>query len=54
MRLWRSERIAAALELLIGAELECKTTGQPAEILCGRVLMRIAAMVSRPPVARSA
>lgn len=52
--LWRSKRIAAALELLMTAELECKTTGQPADILCGRVLMRIAAMVSRPPVARSA
>ncbi len=54
MRLWRGDRIAAALELLMGAELECKSTGQPAEILCARVLMRIAAMVSRPPLARSA
>ena len=54
MKVWRSERIAAALELLIGAEMECKTTGQPAEMLCGRVLMRIAAMVRHPLVRRSA
>lgn len=54
MRLWRGARIAAALELLIAAELDCKSTGQPAETLCGRVLMRIAALVNRPPMARSA
>ena len=54
MRSWRGPRMAAALELLIAAEVECKTTGQPAQLLCGRVLMRIAAMVSRPPLARSA
>ena len=53
MRLWRAPRIAAALDLLIGAEVECKSTGQPAELLCGRVLMRIAAMVNRPPVSRA-
>jgi DNA polymerase-3 subunit delta len=54
MRSWRSQRIGAALELLMAAEMECKTTGQPAQMLCGRVLMRIAAMVNRPPMARSA
>jgi DNA polymerase-3 subunit delta len=54
MRAWRGQRIAAALEVLIDAEVECKTTGQPAELLCGRALMRLAAMVSRPPMTRSA
>ncbi len=54
MRLWRGARVTAALDLLIGAELECKTTGQPAQLLCGRALMRIAAMVSRPPGSRTA
>jgi DNA polymerase-3 subunit delta len=54
LSLWRSDRIAAALELLMGAELECKSTGQPGEVLCARALMRIAAMVKRPPMARSA
>ena len=42
---WPTERLAAALRLLVGAEIECKTTGLPADIMCGHALMRIAAAV---------
>ena len=39
---WPTDRLAAALRLLIGAEIECKTTGLPADIMCAHALMRIA------------
>ncbi|WP_142849192.1 DNA polymerase III subunit delta [Telmatospirillum sp. J64-1] len=39
---WPAERLSTALGLLLNAEMECKTTGLPAEALCGRVLMQIA------------
>lgn len=42
LRHWNTERIARALDILIEAERDCKTTGMPAEALCGRALMRIA------------
>jgi DNA polymerase-3 subunit delta len=42
MALWPAERLATALDLVIAAELECKTTGLPAEAVAARALMRIA------------
>ncbi len=42
MRRWPQARLAAAMELICEAELSCKTTGLPAEALCGRALMRLA------------
>ena len=39
---WRRERVAWALVELAEAELACKTTGAPADLLCSRALMRIA------------
>ncbi|MBT4488179.1 MAG: DNA polymerase III subunit delta, partial [Rhodospirillaceae bacterium] len=33
---------AQALAILTEAELDCKTTGLPAEAICGRALIRIA------------
>ncbi len=39
---WPNHRLADAMEILIGAEVECKTTGLPARAICGRALMRIA------------
>ena len=39
---WRPARLAQALEILTEAELDCKTTGLPAEAICGRALIRIA------------
>lgn len=42
MRAWSADRLSQALEILIEAELDCKTTGLPAEAICQRALMRIA------------
>jgi DNA polymerase-3 subunit delta len=42
MARWPQIKIAAALEIAITAELDCKTTGLPAEAIAQRALMRIA------------
>ncbi len=42
LKIWPLERIGAAFELLMEAELQCKTTGMPAGAICARALMRIA------------
>ena len=39
---WDRDRVVRALEILTEAELECKTTGVPAEAICQRTLMRLA------------
>jgi DNA polymerase-3 subunit delta len=39
---WRPARLSNALDLLVVAEMDCKTTGMPIETVCGRALMRIA------------
>lgn len=39
---WPAERLATALDLLLAAEMDCKTTGMPAEAICGRCLTQIA------------
>ncbi len=39
---WRPRRLAQALNILTQAELDCKTTGLPADAICGRALIRIA------------
>lgn len=39
---WSSQRLTDAIDLLVEAELECKTTGNPADVLMARALMRIA------------
>jgi DNA polymerase III subunit delta len=41
---WRADRVKRALELALGAEIGCKTTGMPAAAVCGRALMQIAAL----------
>ncbi len=41
MRLWRLGRLARAMELLMAAEIECKSTGLPAAQICHRALIRI-------------
>lgn len=38
---WPGERLSMALDLLVGAEMDCKTTGLPAEAICGRTLTQI-------------
>ena len=47
LRRWPAARLGRALEILTEAELECKTTGRPAEVMCGRALMRIAQAAPR-------
>ncbi|MEX2451198.1 MAG: DNA polymerase III subunit delta [Rhodospirillales bacterium] len=51
--LWPPARLADAVDIVLEAELLCKTTGTPAELLCGRTLMRIA-QGARGTVRRSA
>jgi len=41
LRQWNSGTLAKALEILTEAELECKTTGMPAEAVSARALMRL-------------
>jgi DNA polymerase-3 subunit delta len=47
LRRWPAERLGRALEILTEAELECKSTGRPPEVICGRALMRIAQAAPR-------
>lgn len=42
--LWPLPRIARALEMLLEAEILCKTTGMPDTPICGRALLRVAGM----------
>jgi DNA polymerase-3 subunit delta len=53
LRQWPTERIGQAMELLLKAEMDCKTTGMPSELICGRVLMQIAGAARRSAQARS-
>ena len=41
---WNDERLADALDMLLDAEALSRTTGVPAEAVCGRTLMNIAAL----------
>jgi DNA polymerase III subunit delta len=41
-RAWTPDRLARAMELLLGAEIDCKSTGIPSEAVCSRALLRIA------------
>ncbi|MDR3439593.1 DNA polymerase III subunit delta [Telmatospirillum sp.] len=44
---WPLERISTALDLLLTAELDCKTTGMPAEEICSRTVMQLAHAAGR-------
>lgn len=46
---WRPQQLAQAMEILTKTELGCKTTGLPAEAICGRALIRIANAVRATP-----
>lgn len=39
--MWSARKVEQALEILIEAELECKTTGNPADVICARALLRL-------------
>jgi DNA polymerase-3 subunit delta len=41
---WREAQLFEALDLLLEAEAQCKTTAMPARALCGRTLFQVAAM----------
>lgn len=47
LRMWNRDKILRALDLLYGAEKDCKTTGMPAENVVGMTLMRLAAAAKR-------
>lgn len=38
---WSSRKVEMALEILLEAELDCKTTGNPADVICARALLRL-------------
>jgi DNA polymerase-3 subunit delta len=44
---WSSPRLAAALDVLTEAEIQCKSTGLPAQEVCGQALLRIASAAQR-------
>ncbi len=44
LRLWSTVRLASALDMLTQAERDCKSTGTPAQAVCGHALMRLAAV----------
>ncbi len=44
---WPADRVGRALELLIEAEVECKSTGMPAEEICSRAVMQLARAAGR-------
>ncbi|OAN53075.1 DNA polymerase III subunit delta [Magnetospirillum moscoviense] len=44
---WPVDRVGRALELLIEAETDCKTTGMPADELCSRAVMQLARAAGR-------
>ena len=41
LSIWPVSRLADAIDVILEAELNCKTTGLPAELICARALMRI-------------
>ncbi len=47
VRQWTPTRLHQAVDRLTRAEMDCKRTGMPAEVLCRRVLLEIAAQAPR-------
>lgn len=42
LNLWPETKLSRAFEILTQAEIDCKTTGLPADAICGRALLTIA------------
>jgi DNA polymerase-3 subunit delta len=38
---WPAEKLATALDVLLTAEMDCKTTGLPAPEICGRAVLQL-------------
>jgi DNA polymerase-3 subunit delta len=47
LRFWRIESLAEAIDKLLDAEIQCKSTGLPEEAVCSRALMSVANMARR-------
>ena len=47
LNLWSPAGIAGAMDMAVEAELECKSTGLPAEAVCERAMLRIARAARR-------
>jgi DNA polymerase-3 subunit delta len=47
VRQWAPSRLHQAIDRLTRAEMDCKRTGMPADVLCRRVLLEIAAQAPR-------
>ncbi|MEX0300236.1 MAG: DNA polymerase III subunit delta [Kordiimonas sp.] len=39
--MWSARKVEQALDILMEAELDCKTTGNPADVICARALLRL-------------
>ncbi len=44
---WNSARLANALDRLLRAEIDCKTTGMPAELICARAVLALSMAAPR-------
>lgn len=44
---WPAERLGTALDLLLNAEMDCKSTGMPAEEICSRTVMQVTRAAGR-------
>ncbi len=41
LQMWSRERLITALQIVLDAEIDSKTTGLPPDVVCGRALLRI-------------
>ena len=44
---WPADKLATALDVLLNAELDCKTTGLPAPEICGRAVLQLTRAAGR-------
>ena len=44
---WPPDRLGSALDLIVTAEIDCKTTGMPAQEICSRAVMQISRAAGR-------
>ena len=47
VQMWSNEKIFKVLQLVVDTEKDCKTTGNPAELICSRALMQIASLAKK-------
>ncbi|HLN25913.1 MAG TPA: DNA polymerase III subunit delta [Patescibacteria group bacterium] len=52
LQTWPAERLGSALDLIVTAEIDCKTTGMPTNEICSRAVMQLARAAARRPPAR--